>query len=548
MHHAGVLVYKSPVTPFDDNKNSISNMGLNVPTTSNETITAFVGRALRGPVNQPVSLHDFADYQRVFGGLWQPSALAYAVEQYFEHGGKHAVVVRVVNGGVPTTIKLPCAKQTLMLQARALGSREFLRASVDYDNLADQDTDCFNLVIQRVRAHRSEYIEQQETYRRISISPNSGRFVSAVLMESALVQVAGAVPMVRPDPTPGQDARQVVGYVNSSPEGHDGAPLTDYDLIGSAAENTGLFALRALARFDLLYLPPLTREQDVGLSALLVASRFCRERHAMLVMDPLLAWQSVQAALTGLRQFNFACDQALMFFPRLLAHDRLRGRPDAFANGGAVAGMLSHADERCPVWDGRQSEPELLLRPGVRLQLEVSEMDRWRLAAQGVNSLQTVRRSAPLTLVRRTLAGGVNAAADWSYVQARRFALHIMGQLERSTRWVLLASPSRSMWARIVRQVNGFLHELVAMGAFPGATAGLEFFVICDERINSITPGSTEMNILVGYAALQSDQYHTFMITHSLSGSHTRMVAVNRYDTPSRFDDVELTGNVLALR
>jgi phage tail sheath protein FI len=212
--------------------------------------------------------------------------------------------------------------------------------------------------------------------------------------------------------------------------------------------------------------------------------------------------------------------------------------------------MLSHADELRPVWDSKQLEPQMLLRPGVRLPVELTEVERWRLAAQGINTLQTVRRNAPVSLVRRTLAGGANAAVDWGYLQARRFALHVMGQLERNTRWVLLASPSRSMWARIVRQVNGFLHELVAMGAFPGARPGEEFFVICDERINAIAPDSiAEIRILVGFASLQPDQYHTFLITHALTGSHTRMVAVNRYETPSRFEDVELTStSFLALR
>lgn len=528
---------------------TIRKLGVNSPTASNETITAFVGRALRGPVNVPVSLHDFADYQRVFGGLWQPSALSYAVEQYFEHGGRHAVVVRVVNGGAPATISLPCGSETLRLQALAPGSREFLRASVDYDNLADQNSDCFNLVVQRVRAHRSEHIEEQETYRRVSISPSTGRHVVTVLMESNLVRVTGGIPAQRPNVTPGRDAQQAVGYVDSSPDGHDGGALSDYDVIGSAAAGTGLFALAALQRLDFLYLPPLTRDQDVGMSALLVASRFCRERHAMLVLDPPQSWVSCQTALTGLRQFNFSCDQALMFFPRLIAQDRLRGRLEVFANGGAVAGLLSQADERCPVWDAKQAEPEMLLRPGARLQLELTEIERWRLAAQGVNSLHTVRRSLPIKLSRRTLAGGVNAAADWSYVQARRLALHIMGQLQHNTRWVLLASPSRSMWARIVRQVNGFLHGLAAIGAFPAASPGQEFFVICDERINAVTPdAAAEINILVGYASLQPDQYHTFMITHALTGSHTRMVAVNRYETPSRFDDLELTGTLLALQ
>lgn len=33
------------------------------------SITAFVGRALRGPVNEAVVINSFGDYERVFGGL-----------------------------------------------------------------------------------------------------------------------------------------------------------------------------------------------------------------------------------------------------------------------------------------------------------------------------------------------------------------------------------------------------------------------------------------------------------------------------------------------
>ena len=87
-------------------------------------VTAFVGRTLRGPVNQPVAIGSFAEFHQVFGGLWQPSSLSYAVEQFFEHGGERAVVVRVVNGGAAATITLPCGPQSLTLVARSPGSRE----------------------------------------------------------------------------------------------------------------------------------------------------------------------------------------------------------------------------------------------------------------------------------------------------------------------------------------------------------------------------------------------------------------------------------------
>jgi len=107
---------------------------------------AFVGRALRGPVNRPVSIGSFAEFQAVFGGLWQPSTLSYAVEQFFENGGRHARIVRIVNGGRPATLTLPAGDAALTLEALCPGTREFLRAAVDYDNLAagdvGKDTSC----------------------------------------------------------------------------------------------------------------------------------------------------------------------------------------------------------------------------------------------------------------------------------------------------------------------------------------------------------------------------------------------------------------------
>ena len=58
-------------------------------------ISAFLGRARRGPVDEPVPLSSFADFERAFGGLWSPSALTYSVRDFFLNGGSQAVVVRV---------------------------------------------------------------------------------------------------------------------------------------------------------------------------------------------------------------------------------------------------------------------------------------------------------------------------------------------------------------------------------------------------------------------------------------------------------------------
>src|SRR6202034_1421483 len=70
-------------------------------------VTAFIGRTLRGPVNQPLTVRSFGEFQQHFGGLWQPSTLSYALEQFFENGRGRARIVRGRNRGGPPTLNLP---------------------------------------------------------------------------------------------------------------------------------------------------------------------------------------------------------------------------------------------------------------------------------------------------------------------------------------------------------------------------------------------------------------------------------------------------------
>ena len=59
------------------------------------SITAFVGRAARGPVSKAVLINGFGDFERQFGGLWLKSQLGYAVRDFFLNGGSQAIIVRL---------------------------------------------------------------------------------------------------------------------------------------------------------------------------------------------------------------------------------------------------------------------------------------------------------------------------------------------------------------------------------------------------------------------------------------------------------------------
>lgn len=59
------------------------------------SITAFVGRAPRGPVDEAVEINSYGDFERMFGGLWAESWLGFAVRDFYLNGGSRAIIARV---------------------------------------------------------------------------------------------------------------------------------------------------------------------------------------------------------------------------------------------------------------------------------------------------------------------------------------------------------------------------------------------------------------------------------------------------------------------
>ena len=59
------------------------------------SITAFVGRAVYGPTDEPITIFSYGDYERMFGGLSYNYPMSYAVRDFFLNGGTQAVIARL---------------------------------------------------------------------------------------------------------------------------------------------------------------------------------------------------------------------------------------------------------------------------------------------------------------------------------------------------------------------------------------------------------------------------------------------------------------------
>src|SRR4051812_3309158 len=60
-------------------------------------VAGLVGLATRGPLDMPVPLQSWRQFQAHFGGFTGAAFLAYAVRGFFENGGRRCWVVRVAS-------------------------------------------------------------------------------------------------------------------------------------------------------------------------------------------------------------------------------------------------------------------------------------------------------------------------------------------------------------------------------------------------------------------------------------------------------------------
>ncbi|SDM06027.1 phage tail sheath family protein [Streptomyces wuyuanensis] len=165
------------------------------------SVTAFVGRTRRGPLNRPVRVTSFAEFERRFGGLTSRSAVGYAVHQFFGNGGAVAVIVRVAKAGTgeEACVTLESTEGHSACPVLEVHAKEpglwgsGLRIAVDQDTPSPDRT--FNLHVLDARGGA------RESFTGLSMDSGHGRFVETVVNAgSALVRVR-ALDEDRPDPS-----------------------------------------------------------------------------------------------------------------------------------------------------------------------------------------------------------------------------------------------------------------------------------------------------------------------------------------------------------
>ena len=169
------------------------------------SITAFIGRAKRGPTDQEdiktdraVTINSFADFDRIYGGLWEKSTLGFAVRDFFLNGGSQAIIVRLYSKDTAANAKNPKTKLTMgdiVLEAAYEGTwGRDLRATVrpsTSDEVARSlgltgKGDIFDLTVSDISPGG-----RVERFQSLSVKSSPRRIDNILKAESSLVRWAG---------------------------------------------------------------------------------------------------------------------------------------------------------------------------------------------------------------------------------------------------------------------------------------------------------------------------------------------------------------------
>ncbi len=576
------------------------------------SITAFVGRAARGLVNEPVSLYSYGDFERRFSGLGARYPMSYAVRDFFLNGGSEALVTRLFL--VSTAGKDGIAKFTasnLKLQAASPGDwGNKLRIEVDLDVRAEMKPilglgaadELFNLTVRdsgpggqtekflnltikdssrrldKVLAAESSLIRWQGDWptkeadlpKNITATKSDGLTAEEALQQATqTVQTAKNTVLAKPELQPAKDAlakanadlvvaqaklpadpaavtaataavtaaktaydalvkpitdaedalakaKTALTDSETKAGGLDSEPLTDASYQGSRDQKTGLYALLKADLFNLLCIPPDTRDGDTLPSVYQTAMQLCVDRRAMLLVDSPAAWSKnpsdaaakAKGGLDTLGLSGTSARNTALFFPRVRMPDPFQeGRPDTFVPCGIVAGVMARTDVQRGVWKA-PAGLDAALGGILGLDVNLNDPENGTLNPLGINCLRAFPVYGRVVWGARTLRGADALADEYKYIPVRRLALFIEETLYRATKWVVFEPNDEPLWGQIRLNIGAFMHNLFRQGAFQGTTPKDAYFVKCDhETTNQTDVNLGIVNIVVGFAPLKPAEF-----------------------------------------
>jgi hypothetical protein len=284
---------------------------------------------------------------------------------------------------------------------------------------------------------------------------------------------------------------------------------------GDALERTGLEGLAQYDDISIVAIPDLMakmpgqKKTDLQLikavqTALIAHCEQMGDRVAVLDAPPDMNPQEIKN--WRMNTAGYDTSYAALYYPWIEVMDAATNQPILIPPSGHIAGIWARTDSSRGVHKAPANE---VIRGATRLAYNVTKGEQDTLNPNGVNCIRFFPGMGYRVWGARTLASD----AAWRYLNVRRLFNMIEQTLRISTMWAVFEPNDQRLWARLRRDVSGFLMGLYGQGMLFGATPGQAFYVKCDEELNpSYVRDLGQLFIEIGISPVKPAEFIIFRI------------------------------------
>ena len=536
---------------------------------------AFIGVTDKGPVPghvlatgkmaAPVLITSFTDYTRQFGGFRQDSFLTYAVQAFFQNGGRQVYIVRIYTTPGGAILSGPGAPLPGVASASVgTGTAAFSISAAnegDWGNniwvqvvpSSDGDTtDNFRLLVMYGLTAKEAAGNVVEIYNSLTFqgSPSTqpvlpagaspGAYARTTVNSRseyiAIVNDFTSLPAVMANPV------QLGGGSDSTLPAAGafiGAPATDNTRTG-----TGLSALDKLTDVNLIAIPG---QGDIG--TVNRGMEYCKNERPLqdcffigdvgsildgsgvtdvplarldgAVTDVSTIADARNFATTGLNGATLdksAGDFGAVYFPWVLAPDPIgtgRNPRILLPASGFLAGIYARIDNARGVFKA-PAGTEAGLAGVISPMRVISDVEQDSLNPVSINAIRTVPTSGLVVWGTRT----IGSDAGWRYISVRRMAIFLRVSIYYGIQWAVFEPNDEPLWAELRLNIRSFMLTQFRSGAFQGSKPDDAFFVLCDSTTTTQQDiDNGVVNILVGFAPLKPAEFVVLKLSQKVNQS-----------------------------
>jgi uncharacterized protein len=502
---------------------------------------AFIGPAEQGPINTPVFLTNWTQFQNLFGGYITapPVYVTHAIRGFLDNGGASFYFVRVskaVRAALTLNDRASPAKPVLVVTAKQEGVQgtdlqvevrdaTLSSTTVRGDSLARNATVIPVESVAGIEANAMVQISQGTTtetkkVQAVNATDRSITLTTGVQQEYTIatdnpvrIQTPGFTLVVTAaDGTEtafenlsmdSQHSRYFSKPLDSKlvdvtlaeppnatlPPQNRPAVLAKTKLNAPAGRSDDLSQLAAadysaaiatLERIDdvnLLCIPDRS-DQDVQ-KAMIAHCEKMQDRFAIL--DPGYGLPPDATASTGIGQQRSGIGSdggyAALYYPWIEITNPVGAGRIAVPPSGHLAGVYARTDGTRGVFKAPANET---IRGAIALEQRLTDDEQGPLNEQGINVLRSVAGRGVVVWGARTLS----SKTQWRYINVRRLMLFIEESIQEGTQFAVFEPNGLELWQKVKRQVTEFLTRVWNDGALFGATAKQAFQVRVDEELN----------------------------------------------------------------